>query len=157
MDINATLLVEMVIFLLFFLITKHYIWPPIVTVLDERREVIQKGLQQADEAKNELAKAHEKAEDTIHLAAQKAKKVVEDAQKEATALVNETKKACQERLVKHELELEKKTQQAHQRARKKIEHEMLNLSTEICRKILKDAFDNKTTTQLLRAQTETND
>ena len=92
MDINATLLVEMVIFLLFFLITKHYIWPPIVTVLDERREAIQKGLQQADEAKNELAKAHEKAEDTIHLAAQKAKKVVEDAQKEATALVNETKK-----------------------------------------------------------------
>ena len=47
---------------------------PIVTVLDERREAIQKGLQQADEAKNELAKAHEKAEETVHLAAQKAKK-----------------------------------------------------------------------------------
>ena len=68
MDINATLLVEMIIFLLFVLITKHYIWPPIIGVLDERRDIIQKGLQQADQAKSELAKAKEKADlSLIHI------------------------------------------------------------------------------------------
>ena len=73
MDINATLLVEMVIFLLFFLLTKQYIWPPIIQVLDDRRATIEKGLRQADEAKAELAKAEKKAEETIHKAASTAK------------------------------------------------------------------------------------
>lgn len=154
MDINATLLVEMIIFLLFILITKHFIWPPIINVLDERRDIIQKGLQQADQAKSELEKAKEKAGETIHLAAQQAKHIVEDAQKEATTLINDAKKSCQERLVKLEVELEKKALQAHQRARKSIEQEILNTSAELCQKVLREALDTKTTSRLIKAEVE---
>ena len=154
MDINATLLVEMIIFLLFVLITKHYIWPPIIGVLDERRDIIQKGLQQADQAKSELAKAKEKADETIHLAAQQAKHIVEDAQKEAITLISDAKKSCQERLIKLEVELEKKAQQAHQRARKNIETEILNASTKLCQKVLKEALDTRTTSKLIQAETK---
>ena len=154
MDINATLLVEMVIFLLFVLITKHFIWPPIISVLDERRAMIQKGLQQADRAKNELTKAKQQADETIHQAAQQAKHIVEDAQKEATSLINSAKKSCQERLVKLELELEKKTKQAHQKARKSIEQEILRASAELCRKVLANTLDTKTTSKLIQAETK---
>ena len=112
MDINATLLVEMVIFLLFFLLTKQYIWPPIIEVLDERRATVEKGLRQADDAKAELAKAEEKAEETIHKAASKAKEIVNTAQKEAITIINDAKKASQERLLKLDKEPAAKTKQA---------------------------------------------
>ena len=155
MDINATLLVEMVIFLLFFLLTKQYIWPPIIQVLDDRRATIEKGLRQADEAKAELAKAEKKAEETIHKAASTAKEIVDTAQKEAIVIINDAKKVSQERLLKLDKELEAKTAQAYKKAQKGIEEEMLTIAAELCQKALLESVDTRTATKLIEAQTRT--
>ena len=152
MDINATLLVEMVIFLLFFLLTKHFIWPPIVQVLDERRATIEKSLRQADQAQQDLAQAEQAAQEKIHQAAHKAKEIIDNAQKEAIILLNNTKKSCQDRLAKLDIELEQKTKQAHQRAKKKIETEMLQVATVLCQKALDASLDQQTITRLIESQ-----
>ena len=153
MDINATLLIEMIIFLIFFMITKHYIWPPIIKALDARREIINTGLKQADEARHKLSKASEDAEVIIHEAAAKAKQIIQEAQREATEMVSEAQKACHARLNKLDKELEAKRLQAEKRAQKHIEDKMLILATEVCKKALAGSVDQKVATQLIEAQT----
>lgn len=44
MNLNATLLVQMVTFIVFALFTMKFVWPPIVKAIDERRQKIAEGL-----------------------------------------------------------------------------------------------------------------
>ena len=154
MDINATLLVEMVIFLVFFMITKHFIWPPIINVLDERREIISSGLKQADEARRELANAQQEAEAIIHKAAAEAKYMIHEAQKEAEVILSQTKKTCQQRLNALDKELGAKVLQAEKNAKKNIQGEMLQIATALCQKVLANSIDQKTMSQLIETQTK---
>lgn len=155
MDINATLLVEMIIFLVFFMVTKHYIWPPILHALDERRALINKGLKQADEARQKLEQADKESLSTISKATQQAQKIVLSAQKEAQSLINETKKTCQDRLNRLDRELEIQTEQAQKKAQKRIEGEMLAIATKICQKALAGSLDQKAASRLIETQIST--
>lgn len=155
MDINATLLVEMIIFLIFFMVTKHYIWPPIIQALDERKALIDKGLKQADEARQKLEQADKETKSALNKAALEANKIILNAQKEAQSIVNKTKKTCQERLNKLDKELEVQAEQAQKKAQKKIEGEMLAVATKICLKALAGSLDQKTASRLIETQTST--
>ena len=77
MDINATLFVEMVIFIAFTLLTIKYIWPPINSALDDRRIQIEEGLRQAEEGVKKLADSQSAA-----------KKIVSDAKEKAKSIKN---------------------------------------------------------------------
>jgi len=55
--INASLIVQMIVFLILVGFTMKYVWPPIVKALDERAAKIAAGLSAADKAKAELAGA----------------------------------------------------------------------------------------------------
>ena len=70
MFINASLIVQMIVFLILVGFTMKYVWPPIVKALDERAEKIAAGLSAADKAKAELAGAE--AQIAKELAATKA-------------------------------------------------------------------------------------
>ena len=153
MDINATLLVEMIIFLIFFMVTKHYIWPPIIQALDERRALIDRGLKQADEARQKLEHTDKETKSAINKASLQANKIILNAQKEAQNIINRTKKTCQERLNKLDKELEVQTQQAQKKAQKKIEGEMLAIATKVCLKALAGSLDQKTASRLIETQT----
>jgi F-type H+-transporting ATPase subunit b len=55
--INASLIVQMIVFLILVGFTMKYVWPPIIKALDERAAKIAAGLSAADKAKAELAGA----------------------------------------------------------------------------------------------------
>ena len=74
MNINATLLVQIVVFAALWWFTARYVWPPITTALDERSKKIADGLAAADKAKADLQAAEEEAA----LAAQRAKEQLQD-------------------------------------------------------------------------------
>ena len=50
MNINATLIVQIVVFLGLWWFTARYVWPPITKALDERSQKIADGLAAADKA-----------------------------------------------------------------------------------------------------------
>jgi F-type H+-transporting ATPase subunit b len=118
MNINATLLVEVVIFLLFVMLTRRYIWPPLIEVIEKRQQEIQDGIEKArenalvlettqqectkmiNEAKASCKRMHEQAEVLIAEQIQIAKK---DAEDKAAAIVDSAKR---------HLEIEKSQMQA---------------------------------------------
>ena len=58
MSINATLIAQMIVFLILVWFTMKFVWPPMAKALDERAKKIADGLSAADKAKAELSNAN---------------------------------------------------------------------------------------------------
>ena len=68
MNINATLIAQLIVFLILVWFTMTYVWPPIVKALDERAQKIAEGLSAADKAKAELTNANKRVEEQLSAA-----------------------------------------------------------------------------------------
>ena len=62
MSINATLIAQLIVFLILVWFTMKFVWPPITKALDERAQKIAAGLSAADKAKSELTAANLRVE-----------------------------------------------------------------------------------------------
>ena len=81
MNINATLIGELIAFLVFVLFCMKYVWPPIIGAIEARQQKIADGLAASD-----------KAEQDLQLAQEKAKQQLVDAKAQASALIDQAKK-----------------------------------------------------------------
>ena len=84
MSINATLIVQMIVFLILVGFTMKFVWPPIVKALDERAKKIADGLSAADKAKAELTNANKRVEEQLQSARKDATQRLADAKSRAT-------------------------------------------------------------------------
>jgi F-type H+-transporting ATPase subunit b len=91
MSINATLIVQMIVFALLVWFTMRFIWPPITAALDERAKKIADGLSAADKAKADLAAANKRVEQQLSAARDDAAKRLADAERLAQQMVEEAK------------------------------------------------------------------
>lgn len=57
MNLNATLIAQLVVFFILAWVTMKFVWPPIVKALDERAKKIADGLAAADKAKADLPRS----------------------------------------------------------------------------------------------------
>ena len=106
MNLNATLIAQLVVFLILARFTMKFVWPPIMKALDDRRSQIADGLAAADKAKADLSHAEKKAGDELRLAREsaaefrsgaerQAAKLIEDARTEGTLIVKAARDAAQ--------------------------------------------------------------
>ena len=91
MSITATLIVQIIVFLLLVGFTMKFIWPPITAALDERAKKIADGLSAADKAKSELSAANKRVEAQLSAARDDASKRLADAERLAQQMVEEAK------------------------------------------------------------------
>ena len=91
MSITATLIVQIIVFLLLVGFSTKFIWPPITAALDERAKKIAEGLSAADKAKSELAVANKRVEAQLSAARDDATKRLADAERLAQQIVEEAK------------------------------------------------------------------
>ena len=94
MNINLTLVVQMIVFATLILITMKWIWPPILNAMDERQRKIAQGLAAADEGEKELAQARDKADAIIREARERANQIIDHAQHRANELIEQAKGAA---------------------------------------------------------------
>ena len=94
MNINLTLVVQMIVFATLILITMKWIWPPILKAMDERQRKIAQGLAAADEGEKELAQARDKADAIIREARERANQIIDHAQHRANELIEQAKGAA---------------------------------------------------------------
>lgn len=84
MDINFTLIGEMITFAVLIFITLKYIWPPLTKAMEERQQKIADGLAAA-----------ERGQQTLEISQQKSKEIMSDVHKKYDAILA---KAEQEKL-----------------------------------------------------------
>ena len=91
MSINATLIIQMIVFAILVWFTMRFVWPPLTAALDERAKKIAEGLSAADKAKSDLAVANQRVEQQLSAARDDAAKRLADAERLAQQLVEEAK------------------------------------------------------------------
>jgi len=95
-SLNATLIAQIVVFLILAWFTMTFVWPPITKALDERAQKIADGLAAADRAKSELASANKRIEEQLSLARTDATQRLADAERLAQQMVEEAKSRASE-------------------------------------------------------------
>ena len=92
MSINATLIAQLIVFLILVWFTMKFVWPPITKALDERAQKIADGLSAADKAKADLAAANKRVEAQLSAARNNdAQQRLADAERLAQQMIEEAK------------------------------------------------------------------
>ncbi len=91
MSINATLIVQMIVFAILVWFTMKFVWPPIAKALDERAQKIADGLAAADKAKTELAAANKRVEAELATSRNETATRLADAERRAQGIIEEAK------------------------------------------------------------------
>ena len=90
-SITATLIVQMIVFLLLVAFTMKFIWPPIAAALDERARKIADGLAAAEKAKTELSAANQRVEAELATSRNETAARLADAERRAQTIIEEAK------------------------------------------------------------------
>ncbi len=88
MNINATLIVEMLVFLLFVWFVMSVVWPPLMRALEKRRTQIAEGLASADQGRQAFDLATKEGEKLIAQAREKASAILRQAEERAQSIVD---------------------------------------------------------------------
>jgi F-type H+-transporting ATPase subunit b len=91
MNLNATLIVQTIVFLILGWITMKFIWPPLTAALAERQKKIADGLAAAEKGEKSLVEAQANVAELVKDARVQATKIVDQANRRANELVDEAK------------------------------------------------------------------
>ncbi len=91
MNINLTLIVQMIVFAMLIFITMKWIWPPILKAMDERAQKIAQGLAAGEKGERALAEARGNADVIIREARERANQIIDQAHQRANEIVEAAK------------------------------------------------------------------
>lgn len=95
MDLNATLIVQSITFLVFVTLMWRFAWPPIVGAMQARQAKIAEGLSAADRATKALTDANARSDEALKQARIQAQEILAAANKQAAQLVEAAKTTAQ--------------------------------------------------------------
>lgn len=124
MNINASLLGQMITFAIFIWFTMKYVWPPLTKALEERQQKIADGLAAAERGHHELELAQGRATEQLKEAKQQAQQIIEKAKHQAGVVIDEAKQKAKDeglRLIESaKQEIDKEREQAKQALRQQL-------------------------------------
>lgn len=92
MNINLTIIGQSISFAIFVWFCLKFIWPPIINALRERQRQIAKGLEQAEQAGQNMEIAARKAEEIVAEAKHDAQAIIEQAGGRAEQIIEQAKR-----------------------------------------------------------------
>lgn len=137
MSINATLIIQMIVFAILVWFTMRFVWPPITAALDERAKKIAEGLSAADKAKAELSNANLRVEQQLSAARDDAAKRLADAERLAQQLVEEAKARANEEGAKIVAAARAEAEQESVKAREALREQVAALAVKGAEQILR--------------------
>lgn len=149
MGVNATIIVQMLVFAAFVWFTMKFVWPPIAQAMEERQTRISEGLAAAERGTRELANAQGEKDALLREAREQAANIVAQANARHSEIVEEAKSAAQTEadrvLANGEAELE----QQIARAREALRAEVAALAVEGAGRVINKELDAKAHAGLL--------
>ena len=149
MNINLTLIGQMLTFVCFVVFCMKYVWPPIMAAMAEREKKIADGLAAADRASLDLELAKEKAVERLKDAKSEAAGIVDAANKRGTQLVEEAKNAALAEAERVKVSAQAEIEQEANRAREHLRSQVAALTLAGAEKVLGAAIDREAHNELV--------
>ncbi|CAJ0715916.1 MULTISPECIES: F0F1 ATP synthase subunit B [Ralstonia] len=137
MNLNATLVAQMVVFFILWWVVAKFIWPPLVKALDERAKKIADGLAAADKGKAELELANKRVDQALTEARNEGAQRIADAEKRAQMTADEIKQNAQAEAARIIAQAKAEAEQQTVRARESLRDQVAVLAVKGAEQILK--------------------
>ena len=149
MNPNATLLGQIIVFVILIWFAMKFIWPPLLGAVEERRKKIAEGLAAADRGEKDLVEAKATANGIVRESRDQAAKIVDQANRRGNEIVDEAKQAAVvegQRLVgdaRQEIDIERS------RAREQLRKEVAGIALTAAGRLLGREIDAKAHADIL--------
>lgn len=124
MNLNATLLGELIAFAVFVLFCMKFVWPPLIGAIEARQQKIADGLAASDRAEQDLRLVQEKVKQQLAEAKTQASALIDQAKKREQQIIDEASvKAQSERekiLAQAKAEIDAERIKAREELRKQV-------------------------------------
>jgi F-type H+-transporting ATPase subunit b len=148
-NINFTLIIQMVVFAILIWFTMKFVWPMILGPMVEREKRIAAGLAAAEQGQKELSEAESRAQEVIKEARARALAIEAQARTQANQILEDARKAAAlegEKALAHarsQIELESN------RARDALRGQVVSLAVAGAKRVLEREVDARTHGELL--------
>ena len=149
MNLNATLIAQLVVFFILAWFTMKFVWPPIMKALDDRAKKIADGLAAADKAKADLTLAEKKVVEELRKARESAGDVRTSAEKQASHLIDDARAEAGRIIAAAREAAEAEAGAAAQRAKETLRDQVANLAVAGAEKILRREINAQVHSELL--------
>lgn len=149
MNLNATLIVQTIVFLILGWVTMKFIWPPLIAALNERQKKIADGLAAADKGEKSLVDARAAADAIVREAREKATKIVDQASRRSNEVIDEAKSTALAEGQRLVTEARAEVQLEQSRAREQLRKEVGALAVAGASRLLGREIDARTHADLL--------
>jgi len=148
-NINLTLIGQMIAFICFVMFCMKYVWPPILAAMAEREKKIADGLAAADRASHDLELAKEKAVERLKEAKHEAAGIIDAANKRGIQLVEEAKASAVVEADRVKTAAKAEIEQETNRAREQLRGQVAALALAGAEKVLGASIDQKAHAELV--------
>ncbi len=154
MNINLTLIVQMIVFALLVYAVMKWLWPVILNAMDERQRKIAQGLAAAEEGERELAEARGKADAVIREARERANQIIDHAQHRANELIEQAKGAASSEGARIVAAAQQQIELDTMRAKESLRREVAGIAVGAATKLLGREIDARAHADLLEQLAE---
>jgi F-type H+-transporting ATPase subunit b len=149
MNLNATLFIQTIVFVILGWITMKFIWPPLTAAIEARQRKIADGLVSAEKAEKSLVEAKANATDIIKEARVQANKIVEQANRRSSEVVDEARGTALAEGQRLLADARNEVTLASNRAREQLRREVALIAVAGAGKLLGREIDAKAHAELL--------
>ena len=149
MNINATIIGQMIWFILFIWFVAKVVWPALNRMIETRQKTIAEGLAAAEKGKQTLELSARQAEQDIRGARDRAGEIISQAEKRGAQMIEEAKVAAREEAGREKAAAEAEIEQQVSRAREMLREQVASLAVAGAEKILRREVDAKAHAELL--------
>ena len=137
MNLNATLIAQLIVFFILVWFTMKYVWPPIAKELDERADKIAEGLAAAERGKSDFEQAEKKVAELLADGRNQATELVANAEKRAAQIVEEAKNQASVEAARIAAQAKSDVEQETNRAREALREQVAALAVKGAEAILR--------------------
>ena len=149
MNINLTLVTQMVVFAIVIWVVMKFIWPVILGAMNEREKKIASGLAAAEQGQKDLSEAKSRADDVIKEARARALAIESQARTQANQIIEEARKAASLEGEKALASAKSQIELESNRARDALRGQVVSLAVAGAKRVLEKEIDQKAHGELL--------
>jgi F-type H+-transporting ATPase subunit b len=148
-NINVTLIIQMLVFAIFIWVVMKFIWPIILGAMNERETRIAAGLAAAEQGQKDLSEAKSRADEVIKEARTRALAIEAQARTQANQIVEDARKAAALEGEKALASAKSQIELESNRARDSLRGQVVSLAVAGAKRVLEKEIDQKTHGELL--------